>query len=397
MDADFTDVYRLGGPEAPEMALFTIPGSLAFDGVGNLHVLDLAAVRVVMVDPLGQLVRSVGRRGDGPGESWIPTGILVWRDGSSAIADGGRGLLNLFGPGGDFVRSVTMNSTMTLSGGMETSMRPDPAGGAVFRQGAPAVLGQIMARLGQRVDGGAGAGSAVDDRGIERVVLTGDEIATEPVVRGWRPAARSDRSPNASGSAGSTAELARQLTSADMHFEPQLLWDVLPDGVIAYSDSSAYAVRLVNRQGSTVGVLRRGLSPQPVDRRIRSRTIEMALRRHEDEVRTMEAAGVAVQRSVSGHVRQAIEAREFFDEVPVIRGLRATWEGGVWVRRVGDQPWDDDGPIDVFGPTRTYLGTLLAGTALPDAFGPDGLVAYWETDDLDVPTIVVKRLPQQLR
>ena len=31
------------------------------------------------------------------------------------------------------------------------------------------------------------------------------------------------------------------------------------------------------------------------------------------------------------------------------------------------------------------------------AFGPDGLVLYWETDELDVPTIVVKRLPAEVR
>ena len=34
---------------------------------------------------------------------------------------------------------------------------------------------------------------------------------------------------------------------------------------------------------------------------------------------------------------------------------------------------------------------------MPDAFGPDGLVAYWEFDELDVPTIVVKRVAAEVR
>ena len=34
---------------------------------------------------------------------------------------------------------------------------------------------------------------------------------------------------------------------------------------------------------------------------------------------------------------------------------------------------------------------------MPAAFGPDGLVVYWEFDGLDVPTIVVKRLPEAVR
>ena len=76
--------------------------------------------------------------------------------------------------------------------------------------------------------------------------------------------------------------------------------------------------------------------------------------------------------------RNEIENRDFFEEVPVVRGLRASWNGALWVRRRGDEPWDDNGPIDIFRPDREYIGTFAAGLAeIPDAFGPDGLVAYW--------------------
>ncbi len=96
--------------------------------------------------------------------------------------------------------------------------------------------------------------------------------------------------------------------------------------------------------------------------------------------------------------RERIEERGFYAEVPVIREIRSTWQGGLWIRRPGEQPWDDQGPIDVFGADRQYLGTFAPGaTTMPDAFGPDGLVAWWEVDELDVPTIVVKRLTEELR
>ncbi len=43
------------------------------------------------------------------------------------------------------------------------------------------------------------------------------------------------------------------------------------------------------------------------------------------------------------------------------------------------------------------MGTFATGvTEIPGAFGPDGLAAYIETDDFDVPTIVVRRLPPVL-
>ena len=34
---------------------------------------------------------------------------------------------------------------------------------------------------------------------------------------------------------------------------------------------------------------------------------------------------------------------------------------------------------------------------MPSAFGPDGLVAFVERDELDVQTVVVKRLPGGVR
>lgn len=30
---------------------------------------------------------------------------------------------------------------------------------------------------------------------------------------------------------------------------------------------------------------------------------------------------------------------------------------------------------------------------MPDAFGPDGLVAFIEADDFEVPVVVVRRMP----
>jgi len=70
----------------------------------------------------------------------------------------------------------------------------------------------------------------------------------------------------------------------------------------------------------------------------------------------------------------------------------------VWGGRPGVEAWGAEGPIHVFGPDRHDVGSFTAGaTTMPRAFGPDGLVAYWEIDELDVPTIVVKRLPGEVR
>ena len=96
--------------------------------------------------------------------------------------------------------------------------------------------------------------------------------------------------------------------------------------------------------------------------------------------------------------RRRIENGKFFAEVPVVRGVRATWDGGLWIRRRGEEPWDNEGPIDVFGADREYVGTLAPGApGMPAAFGPDGLVVFWELDEFDVARVVVRRLPADIR
>ena len=89
---------------------------------------------------------------------------------------------------------------------------------------------------------------------------------------------------------------------------------------------------------------------------------------------------------------------QFHPEVPVVAAVRVTWEGTLWIERSMEPGATEPGPIDVIGSGGRYVGTLPAGQLeMPDAFGPDGLVAFIETDEFDVPVITVRRLPQQIR
>ena len=97
-------------------------------------------------------------------------------------------------------------------------------------------------------------------------------------------------------------------------------------------------------------------------------------------------------------IRDAMSSMRVYHEVPVLRHIKATWDGGLWVQRHGSDPWDDQGLIDVFGADRQYRGTLaLNDPEMPVAFGPGGLAAFWEVDELDVPIMIVKRLPRRMR
>lgn len=389
LTADFPEVYRAGGLSAPDWAQFAGRGPVAFDASGNLHILDSGNYRVVVIDPQGRFVKTVGRAGEGPGEFGFTFRLVVWRDGRLAVNDLQNNAVHLFGPGGEFDHSMKLPTHISL-----TSIRPDPNGAALYARGSSSSTSPIRQALAE-ITGESPAEEGIDEFSIGRIDLTAEAFAVDLVLQAWH-VAREDRAEEVSANdllSDPSRIMSTALSSSQdrMFFEPTLRWDVLPDGLIAYADSSAYAIKLVTPGGPVVEVIRRPVEPEAVTRRLRSAAIEREIGRLSRTFETIEGG-------MPDDVRERIEEREFYPEVSVIREIRSTWEGGLWIRRPGEEPWDAEGPIDVFGPDRQYVGTFTAGaTTMPRAFGPDGMVAYWEIDELDVPTIVVKRLPSEVR
>lgn len=179
-------------------------------------------------------------------------------------------------------------------------------------------------------------------------------------------------------------------------------------------DPEALHIVKVGPDGSLVATI----APQPVTRALESR-LRDAMLRDVDRQFGVEVTGRSpdVARAMANRLsaaraaaRATIESGTFHPEIPVIGEIRTTPDGFVWVRRqdpeFGSQrrpggytrTADEDGPIDVFDPDGNYVGTFPAGgRRMPGAFGPGGLVAYWETDDLDILSVAVYRLPENLR
>ena len=406
LTADFPEVYRAGGVNAPDWALFSRPGPVGFDGSGNLYVLDTEAPHVVVIGLDGQPVMVVGRAGEGPGEFDLPSDLVVWRDGHFAVLDAGHNAMHLFGPDGWFQRMVRWSarpgSPLTVFAQAGRVMRPDPNGGGIYAQGAIDAMGDIIGAFDQLAGVEPEPRVGVDERGVERIDLSDAVVSAVPILQGRRAPRRQPVDRITPDDLRNAASLPRR-TGGPMFFDPKFHWDILPDGTIAYADSSAYEIRLARTDGPGRNVIRRSIPPETVDAGIRSEMIEWEIDRLERSNAQLNAAADdpelrAAMATWDDALRERVENREFFPEVPVIRAIRATWDGALWVHRRGEEPWDDEGPIDVFGRDRQYLGTFPAGTVeMPFAFGPNGLVAFWELDELEVPTIVVRRLPVEVR
>lgn len=388
IDPAFEEVFRVGVLDGQPWEMFATVPKVAFDARGNLYVFDRAPgvdnadLRIVIFDRSGAFVREFGSEGEGPGEFREPGSFAVLRDGTIVVGDMGHRAYQLFDPSGEFVRMVRMGQTTTSRRAGNVAVvttvvrfiHVDPRGMAVFALGDP-----------QMADGSVQEGSVPDFRTIAHHRLDGEDVETSTVVRAWHPP-RGDAESRVSFSGPDdvtdiiSRDLRRRLNASasllpsQRVFEPPVRMALLPDGAIVYADSSAYALKITGSGGGhTVRTITRPLHPEPVTPRIQE---EYRRRREERDSQSARA----------GTINITFEAESFYPVIPVIRRVSSTWDGRIWVMRRGNELFED-GPIDVLTADGEYIGTYRAGaTRMPDAFGPDGLAAFIELDELDVAT-----------
>ena len=378
LEAGFEDVYRVGTMAGDEWEQFGNVRRVAFDGAGRLFVFDNQADRIHVIGPDGEYQHSIGRSGEGPGEFRRPDGLAVMRDGRMVIADLGHRAYHVFGADGEFERMVGMAPE---EGDIRiTDIYPHPGGEAVYSAVGAQLLSGNFGTSGGRT-------TPHTSRPVERLMLTGDVATKDTVAEGWLPSGGDPTSFPVDGQANYRVPLP-------VVFGPDILPGVLPDGSVAFSDSSAYAIKIARPGAGVWRVLTRSLQPMSITDRV----VEAEKQRRLEALEESGARGGIVINGVRmapnlDRARGRIEELEFFEEVSIVRGLRTDWTGGIWVQRHGEEPSDNDGPIDVLTMDGEYVGTYPAGAIqMPDAFGPDGLVAFVETDDLDVEAVVVRRL-----
>ena len=371
LEADFEELYRVGSLlTGEEWEQFGRVRSVAFDGAGNLHIFDEQAQLVYVVGTDGRLIRELGGTGDGPGEFSTSDAMAVFADGRVVVVDLGRRGYHVFAADGEFERLVRMANPTGVT----------RVGRVVIQPGTDAVIG-VPTLATTWVIMTAAFREPVrfpTSHPFERTTLSGEEADTDTVVEAWLPPIDLDGLSDTR-----LLNAAPNPTRLLPEFSPELHWGVLPDGRVAFADSSTYAVKVAEAGVGVVRIMTRPFPPEPVTGRIIRADKDRRLRRLEETA----APGA----NIEGR-RSRIENLEFHNELSVIRGLGTTWDGHIWVLRRGEESLHD-GPIDVLTADGRYLGSYRAGAMrIPDAFGPNGLGAFVETNELGVQTVVVKRL-----
>jgi hypothetical protein len=368
-------VYVVGAVEGEDWEVFGSVDAVAFDGEGNLYVLDGQNARVVVFDREGGHLRTVGRRGEGPGEFQMPQGMTVTAAEELVVYDMARSAYSVLAMDGSFVGSVPTD-LMSLGARPQADLRPYPRGGflSAYRgfdldTGNPDTdvrNGDALPIL--RYDLAAGEGAE-----LFRGRFTGP-----PATMVARPGER------------------RMNMGAPPAFSPRFRWGVLPDGGAAWMEGAGYAVSVVGPDGTVVRTLRRPFEPRRVTARDRE---DEKARRLEILDSTGEGAPVSVT-NVNGVMttrrdveagKRMVEQLEFAEFLPVLADLAVDGEGRIWVQRTGARV-RDVGPTDLLGAEGEYLGTVTGLDHLPDAFGTGGRAAWIQVGEYGVARVRVARL-----
>ena len=393
LDADFEELYRVGSLTGEDWEQFGRIYEIAFDAADNVYLLDIDAFTVVVVNRKGALVRKIGRQGDGPGEFDFPRQLAVLADGRVVVSDIARHrAFQIFNDDGGFDRGVRVEDDLLGIRGRFHALRGE--------DDAVVLSGWV-----DRFEPGRSTrdNSVPGRRPILRIALDRDTAVWDTIADGWAPPSFSRLE------VGGRNLLMEGQSPPPRTFDPELLVGPLPGGGVAFSDSSTYAIKVADADGGVGRILTRPFQPGQVTDRILEAEIERQLEAYVMDLeasgqrsRLMTNAGTGetvvgvmddwMKEAALKSTRAILEATPAANEVPVILDLRTTWDGEIWARRRGEDLLSD-GPIDVLTQDGRYLGSYLADTPMPTAFGPKGLLAFVETGALGEHTVVVKRMP----
>jgi hypothetical protein len=379
------ELYSVGGFEGTDWQEFGTVAAVGFDATGNLYVLDDQASTITVVSPAGEHVRTFGGPGEGPGELASPMGMTVLPDGRVVIPDFGHQGFVIFGSNGEWQENLRLDLTTE---GM-------PNGGVYHPSGA------LIAPQGFRMMSSRTASDEPEEEPNTRPMRTYSLDSENPgrqFYGAWDPPDPPEGGETTLEGGESGSRMMIQMSRLRA-FEPGLSYTVLPDGLVAVVDSLDYTVKLVSLDGTVTGRLQRPIPPTPVTAAIRDaeRERQLAAATEGGGLRLFGTGGGMSfdEEAIQDMMVERVDGMMFFEVIPVIEAIKADWGGRIWVQRSSGIP-GEDGPTDLITKDGSYLGTLPAdGVRIPSAFGPDGLIAVVEKDDLDVPVIRVLRVPTE--
>jgi hypothetical protein len=91
-----------------EHVAFNHPNDVAVDKDGAIYVLDAGNTRIQKFGPDGRFLATIGRKGQGPGEFILPSGLDLDKDGNLVVGDTAQSRVHVIIDGGRDARSIVL-------------------------------------------------------------------------------------------------------------------------------------------------------------------------------------------------------------------------------------------------------------------------------------------------
>lgn len=332
---DSVPTLSLGGADIEGPTQFGNVSGVQIDRRGNVWVADGQSAEVRIFHPDGAFWKSVGGRGEGPGEFMSIRLLGIFRGDSMAVWDDAQGRLTVLDPDGNVAR------VLVAQGGEAYP----PNAFRVFQDGT------VLARVRKVLQAGAlEPGTVIPDTAIfARVDYS--SMLSEP--EGGAPAPR---------------WLWTGRSSIPIPFTVNPGFDISGDEVHA-SSGPAFRIRVFQR-GSLVESYGLNRDPDPVTATERQDYTDMVLATSGDSPRRDEYLSV-------------LNHPEVPTLLPAYRSIVVAEGGDVWAERYAY------GAFDVYGPDRVFLGRVEVPVMLTQVTG-SRLVGVWR-DELDVEHVRIYR------
>jgi hypothetical protein len=169
---ELTEDLSLGGPDAQGEYTFSQIRHFAVDDAGSIYVLDYKDAHIKVFDASGKYLRTIGRKGQGPGEIEAPRSVSINRDaGELAVIQTSR-RMSFFKLDGTFLRHLSFKEIWALYGGVDSQGRIYITEGIIDEKDPRYEVkmlgpdGSLLAKLAQspapvRADGGLTAFAAI--------------------------------------------------------------------------------------------------------------------------------------------------------------------------------------------------------------------------------------------
>jgi len=342
-------VLSLGEVEGPEPFLFSSVRGIVRLTDGRIAVADGQTNEIRLFAPFGEHLFNTGGSGSGPGEFTTLGGLFRVTGDSLAATNVFERTLSVFGPDGQWVRSVRLEQ---------------PEGASAYW------VEQVLENGSLLVQGSREFATGIPEEGYQRsqVTLSVYSGIGEPLsLLG-----------SFAGSELQVEEWNGRLTARSLAMGREVKAVVSGEGIFV-GETDRFEIRRYDYDGNLTAILRADVPPVPFTDDVRQRWIEQALLRLDDPERIRRA-------------RDQFDTYLWPDSLPVFSEFRGDGEGNLWVKRFR--------PSYLLGPDLWWVfepnGHLLSSLEIPENLAvhaiSGGFLAGLTRDELDVERVVVFRL-----